>query len=180
MDKNTVTRFSAPAAKANHAGMNIRPASSADAPAVWSIIEPMIRAGETYALDPNLSRAEALAYWMGAEKEVFVAEQAGAILGTYYMRPNQAGGGQHVCNCGYVTAPDATGKGVARSLCEHSMATARAHGYRAMQFNFVVSTNLRAISLWQKMGFKVVGTLPGAFRHTTYGYVDAFVMYQAL
>lgn len=90
--------------------MHIRPASSADASAVWSIIEPMIRAGETYALDRNLSRAEAIAYWMGADKEVFVAEEAGAILGTYYIRPNQAGGGRHVCNCGYVTAADATGR----------------------------------------------------------------------
>ncbi|APG87802.1 acetyltransferase (plasmid) [Sinorhizobium americanum CCGM7] len=175
-----MTRFSAPAAKANHAAMHIRPASSADASAVWSIIEPVIRAGETYALDRNLSRAEALAYWVGADKEVFVAEQAGAILGTYYMRPNQAGGGQHVCNCGYVTAADATGKGVARGMCEHSLVTARARGYRAMQFNFVVSTNQRAISLWKKMGFEVVGTLPGAFRHPTHGYVDAFVMYQVL
>ncbi|RWK34913.1 GNAT family N-acetyltransferase [Mesorhizobium sp.] len=160
--------------------MHIRPALFADAPAVWSIIEPMIRAGETYALDRNLSRAEAIAYWMGADKEVFVAEEAGAILGTYYMRPNQAGGGRHVCNCGYVTAASATGRGVARRMCEHSMATARAHGYRAMQFNLVVSTNQRAISLWQKMGFDVVGTLPGAFRHPTHGYVDAFVMYQVL
>jgi L-amino acid N-acyltransferase YncA len=117
---------------------------------------------------------------MGADKEVFVAEEAGSILGTYYMRPNQAGGGRHVCNCGYVTAADATGRGVARLMCEHSMATARAHGYRAMQFNFVVSTNQRAISLWQKMGFDVVGTLPGAFRHPTHGYVEAFVMYQLL
>lgn len=160
--------------------MHIRPASSADAPAVWSIIEPMIRAGETYALDRNLSRAEAIAYWMGADKEVFVAEEAGAILGTYYMRPNQAGGGRHVRNCGYVTAADATGRGVARRMCEHSVATARADGYRAIQFNLVVSTNQRAISLWRKMGFEVAGTLPGAFRHPTHGYVDAFVMYQAL
>ncbi|WP_199773354.1 GNAT family N-acetyltransferase [Sinorhizobium fredii] len=160
--------------------MHIRPASSADAPAVWSVIERVIRAGETYALDRNLSRAEALAYWLGADKEVFVAEQAGASLGTYYVRPNQAGGGRHVCNCGYVTAPDATGRGVARAMCEHSLVTARARGYRAMQFNFVVSTNQRATSLWQRMGFEVVGTLPGAFRHPTHGYVDAFVMYQAL
>ncbi|POH31117.1 MULTISPECIES: GNAT family N-acetyltransferase [Sinorhizobium] len=160
--------------------MHIRPASSADAPAVWSVIERVIRAGETYALDRNLSRAEALAYWLGADKEVFVAEQAGAILGTYYVRPNQAGGGRHVCNCGYVTAPDATARGVARAMCEHSLVIARARGYRAMQFNFVVSTNQRATSLWQRMGFEVVGTLPGAFRHPTHGYVDAFVMYQAL
>lgn len=96
--------------------MHLRPASFADAPAVWSIIGPVIRAGETYALDRNLSRADAIAYWMGADKEVFVAEEAGAILGTYYMRPNQAGGGRHVCNCGYVTAPVATGRGVARRM----------------------------------------------------------------
>jgi L-amino acid N-acyltransferase YncA len=160
--------------------MYIRPASSADALAVWSIIEPVFRAGETYALDRNLSRAEAIAYWMGANKEVFVAEEAGAILGTYYIRPNQAGGGRHVCNCGYVTATDATGTGVARLMCEHSMGIARARGYRAMQFNFVVSTNQRAISLWRKMGFEVVGTLPGAFWHPAHGYIDALVMYQAL
>jgi ribosomal protein S18 acetylase RimI-like enzyme len=140
----------------------------------------MIRAGETYTLDRNLRRAEALVYWMEADKEVFVAEEGGAILGTYYMRPNQADGGRHVRNCEYVTAPDATGRGVARRMCEHSMVAARAHGYRAMQFKFVVSTNQRDISLWQKMGFEVVGTLPGAFRHPTHGYVDAFVMYQAL
>ncbi|WP_404401867.1 GNAT family N-acetyltransferase [Pelagibacterium halotolerans] len=160
--------------------MNIRPASSADAPAIWSIIEPMIRAGETYAVDRDLSRAEAIAYWMGPDKEVFVAEEMGAILGTYFMRPNQAGGGRHVCNCGYVTASDATGRGVARRMCEHSIITARARGYRAMQFNFVVSSNQRAISLWQKMGFDIVGTLSGAFQHPTHGYVDAFVMYRSL
>lgn len=160
--------------------MHIRSASSADAPAVWSILEPMIRVGETYTLDRNLSQADAIAYWMGAGKDVFVTEEAGAVLGTYYIRPNQAGGGRHVCNCGYVTAADATGRGVARLMCEHSMGIARAHGYRAMQFNFVVCTNQHAISLWRTMGFEVVGTLPGAFKHPTHGYVDVFVMYQVL
>lgn len=160
--------------------MHIRSALSSDAPAIWAIIEPMIQAGKTYTLDRNLSQADALAYWLGTDKEVFVAEDAGAVVGTYYMRPNQAGGGRHVCNCGYVTAAAATGRGVARRMCEHSLTTARARGYRAMQFNFVVSTNQRAISLWQKMGFGIVGTLPGAFKHPVEGYVDAFVMYQAL
>ncbi|WP_196259241.1 GNAT family N-acetyltransferase [Pelagibacterium limicola] len=160
--------------------MHIRPATQADAPAIWSIIEPVIRAGETYTLDPDLSRDEALAYWMGADKQVFVAEDSGAILGTYYLRPNQQGGGRHVCNCGYVTAQAAAGKGIARRMCEHSLETARAQGYRAMQFNFVVSTNERAVSLWQKMGFEIVGRLPGAFRHPTLGYVDALVMYRGV
>lgn len=159
---------------------NIRPASPADAAAIWSIIEPVIRAGETLALDPDLSRAEALDYWTGPDKNVFVAEQEGAVVGTYFIRPNQAGGGAHVCNCGYVTAVHATGRGIARLMCEHSIAIARAEGYRAMQFNFVVSTNRGAVALWQKMGFKVVGTLPAAFRHPAEGYVDAFIMYQAL
>jgi ribosomal protein S18 acetylase RimI-like enzyme len=100
--------------------------------------------------------------------------------GTYYMRPNQAGGGQHVCNCGYMTHATATGRGVARRMCEHSLGHARSRGYRAMQFNFVVSTNECAVRLWQSLGFQIVGRLPGAFRHPTDGFVDAFVMYQLL
>jgi ribosomal protein S18 acetylase RimI-like enzyme len=165
---------------ANGVATNIRPATPADAAAIWSTIEPVIRAGETLALDPDLSRAQALAYWTGPDKDVFVAEQEGAIVGTYFIRPNQAGGGNHVCNCGYVTAGRATGRGVARRMCEHSIAMARAEGYRAMQFNFVVSTNRGAVALWQKMGFAVVGTLPAAFRHPAQGFVDAFIMYQML
>lgn len=160
--------------------MHIRPATQADASAIWAIIEPVIRAGETYAIDPGMDRTAALGWWMGPDKHVFVAEDAGGILGTYHLRPNQQGGGRHVCNCGYITAPQATGKGVARSMCEHSLATARTQGYRAMQFNFVISTNHRAVALWQRMGFEIAGTLPGAFRHPTQGFVDALVMYRAL
>jgi L-amino acid N-acyltransferase YncA len=160
--------------------MHIRPATQADAPAIWSIIEPVIRAGETYTLDPDMTRTDALAYWMGADKQVFVAEDEGAILGTYYLRPNQQGGGRHVCNCGYITAQAATGKGIARRMCEHSLETARTQGYRAMQFNFVVSTNERAVSLWRTMGFEIVGRLPEAFRHPKQGYVDALVMYRGV
>jgi ribosomal protein S18 acetylase RimI-like enzyme len=102
------------------------------------------------------------------------------VLGTYYIRPNQSGGGRHVCNCGYVTASEAAGRGVARAMCAHSLEHARARGYRAMQFNFVVSTNTRAVALWQAMGFSIVGRLPGAFAHPALGDVDAFVMFQAL
>ncbi len=160
--------------------MLIRPAAATDRPALWSILEPTIRAGETYALPRALSEPEALAYWLSPDKECFVAEADGRVLGTYTLRPNQAGGGAHVCNCGYMTHPDATGRGVARALCAHSLDHARARGYRAMQFNLVVSTNHRAVRLWQAMGFAVAARLPGAFRHPELGFVDALVMFQTL
>lgn len=160
--------------------MDIRKARIDDAAAIAAIILPTIREGATYALDPAMSEADALAYWLGPDKETFVLEDAGAVVGTYYMRANQAGGGGHVCNCGYMTSAVATGKGVARRLALHSIEHARARGYRAMQFNFVVSTNERAVGLWQRLGFAVVGRLPGAFLHPSAGYVDALVMYQQL
>ncbi len=161
-------------------GMLIRPACQEDRMAIWSIIGPVIQAGDTYALDPSMGEADALAYWLGTDKEAFVAEDDGRVLGTYFMRPNQAGGGSHVCNCGYMTRSSAAGRGVARAMCTHSLAHARLRGYRAMQFNFVVSTNERAVRLWQSMGFEIVGRLPLAFHHPSLGYVDALVMYQHL
>jgi ribosomal protein S18 acetylase RimI-like enzyme len=160
--------------------MLIRPARPEDAASIWSIIGPTIRAGETYTLDPHMSEADALAYWLGPDKATFVAEEDDAIVGTYFMRPNQAGGGAHVCNCGYMTSAAATGRGIARRMCQHSLDHARVRGYRAMQFNFVVSTNERAVRLWKSLGFKTVGRLPLAFRHPTRGYVDALVMFQSL
>lgn len=160
--------------------MLIRPATREDHAAIWAILEPVIRAGETYALDRDMSEADALAYWLGADKETFVAEEEGAVLGTYYIRANQPGGGAHVCNCGYMTGAQATGRGVARAMCLHSLDHARARGYRAMQFNFVVSTNERAVRLWESLGFAIVGRLPGAFAHPSLGDVDALVMFQPL
>lgn len=160
--------------------MNIRRASPTDAAAIAAIILPIIRKGTTYTLDPDMTEAAALSYWMGPDKETFVGEQGDRIVGTYYMRANQAGGGSHVCNCGFMTAATATGRGVARLLCEHSLNYARSQGYLAMQFNFVVSENVRAIRLWQSMGFDIVGRLPLAFRHPTTGFVDALVMYKQL
>jgi ribosomal protein S18 acetylase RimI-like enzyme len=160
--------------------MLIRKARSSDAQAIADIILPTIREGTTYALDPDMSEADALAYWTGSDKETFVAEAEGAILGTYYMRPNQGGGGRHVCNCGYMTSAAAAGRGIAGTMCDHSLEYARMQGYRAMQFNFVVSTNERAIRLWQRKGFEIAGRLPGAFRHPQAGYVDALVLYQTL
>lgn len=160
--------------------MNIRPAQPADAAAIAAIILPTIRAGETYALDPVMGEAEALAYWTGADRETFVAEADGQILGTYYIRANQAGGGSHVANCGYMTAASASGRGIARAMCLHSLDHAKSRGFRAMQFNFVVSTNTRAVRLWEALGFDIVGRLPGAFRHPALGDVDALVMFQTL
>jgi ribosomal protein S18 acetylase RimI-like enzyme len=131
-----------------------------------------------------MSEDAALAYWLGSDpgsdKETFVAEENGVILGTYYIRPNQAGGGRHVCNCGYMTAVAATGKGIARRMCLHSLGYARERGYLAMQFNFVVSTNVRAVRLWEHLGFAIVGRLPRAFNHPAHGLVDALVMFQGL
>ncbi|WP_429806524.1 N-acetyltransferase family protein [Ensifer sp. B1-9] len=160
--------------------MIIRPASSDDRSAIWGIIRPTIRAGETYTLDRDLSENDALAYWMAPDRETFVAEENGLILGTYYIQANRAGGGQHVCNCGYMTDAKASGRGVARQMHEHSLAHARAKGFRAMQFNFVVSSNERAVRLWQSLGFEIVGRLPEAFLHPSLGYVDAFVMFRKL
>jgi ribosomal protein S18 acetylase RimI-like enzyme len=245
--------------------MVIRPANSEDAESIWRILEPVIRAGETYPLPRDMSRSEALAYWLAPHHEVFVAlditgfslseasartptsppplrgrsdriagklaqpapsaireggpssnllseypppqpspsrgegeeelaahdedysstagselNQAQKIVGTYYLRANNAGGGAHVANCGYMVAADATGRGVARAMCAHSLAHAKDRGFRAMQFNFVITTNKRAVRLWQAMGFSIVGRLPGAFLHPTQGYVDALVMYREL
>jgi ribosomal protein S18 acetylase RimI-like enzyme len=160
--------------------MEIRRTQPSDASAIAEIVIPIFREGSTYTIDPDISEAGALAYWLSPEKETFVAEDGGAIVGTYYMRANQAGGGRHVCNCGYVTKATSTGRGIARAMCVHSLAHARSRGYRAMQFNFVVSTNERAVRLWQSLGFEIVGRLPGAFRHPTQGFVEALVMYQTL
>jgi ribosomal protein S18 acetylase RimI-like enzyme len=160
--------------------MQIRPAVSGDADSIWAILEPTIRAGETYTLPRDMSRQEALAYWHAPGHEVFVAEENGAVLGTYFLQANQRGGGAHVANCGYVTALVSTGRGVARTMCAHSLEHARSRGFRAMQFNFVVSTNERAVKLWQSFGFETAGRLPGAFQHPTLGFVDALVMYRSL
>lgn len=158
----------------------IRPATDADWPAILAIVKPVLAAGETYVIDRDLDDAGVQAYWMMPVHEVFVAEIDGRISGTYYLMHNQRGGGAHVANCGYMTDPAARGKGVARAMCEHSLACARERGFRAMQFNHVVSTNSGAVALWQSLGFAIVGTLPLAFDHPVHGYVDSYVMFRQL
>jgi L-amino acid N-acyltransferase YncA len=160
--------------------MRIREAAASDGDAIWSILEPVIRAGETYTLPMDMEREDALTFWSAPGHEVFVAQEENEILGTYFLRANQRGNGSHVANCGYVTAPWATRRGVARAMCAHSLDRARSREFRAMQFNFVVSTNERAVRLWHSLGFETVGRLPGAFHHPTHGFVDALVMYRSL
>ena len=157
--------------------LRIRPLEPADEAPLTAVLTPVFRAGDSYTLDPDLPDAAYCAYWTSPGHEVFVAEDAhGALLGTYYMRPNQGGGGAHVCNCGYITAVQARGRGVARAMLAHSLELAPKRGFRAMQYNFVVATNTRAIATWQAAGFREVGRLPGAFKHPQQGYVDALVM----
>jgi len=160
--------------------LKIRSADVTDADEIWRILEPVFRAGETYTLPPDITRDEATSYWFAVGNCVFVAEEGGNVLGTYYLRANQLGGGSHVCNCAYITAAHAMGRGVARTMCIHSKEQARGYGFRAMQFNFVVSSNVRAVKLWQSLGFEIVGQLPAAFKHPVQGFVDAFVMFAPL
>ncbi len=159
---------------------SLRPYRDADEDSLWGMLSQAFRAGDTYAVDPDIAREDAVAFWTGAPHEAWIAEADGTTLGTYYIQPNQRGGGAHVCNCGFVTAPEAQGRGVARAMLEHALAHARALGYAAMQFNFVVETNARAVATWAAYGFETVGRLPGAFRHPTEGEVDALVMYRRL
>jgi len=160
--------------------MSIRLANEHDREAIWTILEPMIRAGETYTLPRDMTKEQVLEYWFSPEKETFVWEENGVVLGTYFLKANQQGGGAHVANCGYVTAAAAQGRGIARAMCLHSLERAKERGFHAMQFNFVVSANERAVRLCASLGFEIVGRLPGAFHHPESGFVDALVMFREL
>ena len=144
----------------------IREALPSDQGAIWSILEPILRAGETYALPMDWTQEQAISFWFRSGNTVFVAVRGDEVLGTYFLHANQQGGGAHVANCGYATAFRAQGQG-ASSL-----------GFLAMQFNFVISTNRRAVDLWRRFGFEIVGTIPKAFDHPRFGLVDAFVMHR--
>ena len=160
--------------------MPIREASVNDFEAIWPIFHDIVAQGETYGYDPDTDRNQAFGLWMEAPRRTFVFEDDGRVLGTYYIKTNQHGPGRHVCNCGYMVSADARGRGIASAMCEHSQRIARELGYRAMQFNFVASSNKGAIGLWRKLGFDIVGRLPRAFNHPVQGYVDALVMYKWL
>jgi ribosomal protein S18 acetylase RimI-like enzyme len=158
----------------------IRAASRSDDDALWALLAPALRAGDTYAIEPGISREDALVYWSGPPNQAFVAEEESRPVGTFYLRPNARGGGSHVANAGFVTAEAARGRGLARAMLRHAEAQARRDGFLAMQFNFVVATNTRALHIWRSEGYETVGRLPRAFRHPTDGLVDAVVMHKFL
>jgi len=170
--------------------MRICAATEADREAIWNIFHGVVAPGDTYAFDPRISRSDALAYWFRPDTHTYVAKlnsfkqsssgQGERVVGTYILRPNQSGGGSHVANAAFMVAPDARGQGIGRAMAEHCLSEGRRIGFRAMQFNFVVSTNDPAVRLWQELGFKIVGTLPGAFHHPEKGYVDVYVMFCSL
>ena len=160
--------------------VTIRPATQADHDAIWAILQPVYRAGETYCIDRDISREDALADWFAAPFTAFVATADGQVLGTSHVGRNRPGPAGHVANASFATHPDARGRGIAGRLVAHAKDWARAQGFRAMQFNFVVATNADAVHSWQKAGFAIVGRLPGAFLHPAQGYVDALVMYHDL
>lgn len=163
------------------AEFHIRRATAADRPAIWRLLEPVFREGETCAVDPAITEHDALALWMDRPARVYVLEtSAGEIPGTYYIKDNQSGPGDHVCNCGYIVDVNTRGKGYAGAMCEHSQQVAREMGYLAMQFNIVLASNERAVHLWTKHGFQALCRVPKAFRHPRLGLVDAFVMYKWL
>lgn len=158
----------------------ISPYTAKDADAVWDVLAPEFQAGETYAIDPYISKADAVEYWTGHTNKAFVVQAKGHVVGTYYLRPNHDGGGSHVCNCGFIVTKEARGMGVGRFMFEHALDLAANQGYLAMQFNFVISTNEKAIKLWQSEGFEIVGRVPKAYLHPKAGYVDALVMHREL
>ena len=160
--------------------INIRKAIDTDRDAIWKILQATVAPGEVFVYDPNTSRDEAETYWFAKGTRTFAAEQDGEVIGSYILRPNRPALGDHVANAGFMVAPEARGAGVGRAMGQHALNEARRLGYRAMQFNFVISTNESAVHLWQALGFKIVGTLPGAFRHAQKRFVDAYVMFRSL
>ena len=161
--------------------IKIRQFDEQDWGATWRIIEPVFRSGETYPFSPEITEKEAYKAWIEKCSVTYVAmDEENHVIGTYYIKPNQPTLGAHVCNCGYIVGERARGRGVATDMCEHSQREAKTRGFRAMQYNLVVSTNKGAVRLWKKQGFDLIGTLPGAFRHQQYGFVDAYVMYKQL
>jgi ribosomal protein S18 acetylase RimI-like enzyme len=158
----------------------IRNASELDKPGIWEIIKAVIATGDTYAFTPDTPEDEMLAYWFSPEKHVYVAEEDGAILGTYWLKANQPGLGSHVGNGAYMVSPAAKGKGIGRLMAEHSIEEARRIGFKSIQFNFVVKSNQVAVKLWKSVGFEIIGEIPDAFDHKRNGLTNAYIMYRKL
>jgi len=160
--------------------LQIRRARKEDREAIWQIFRTVVATGDTYVFEPNISRRKALAYWLGPKTRCYVALSDQRIVGSYILKPNQPGLGSHVANAGFMVSPSARGRGIGRAMAEHCLREAARLRFRAMQFNFVVATNKAALRLWKDLGFQIVGTLAGAFRHARRGFVDVYVMYRRL
>ena len=160
--------------------MLIREATESDFEGIWPIFQAVVARGDTYVFSPAATRNDAFAYWFGPGVSSYVAEEDGRIIGMYKLIPNQRDRGAHVANASFMVSPERHGQGVGKALGQHCLNEARKAGFKAMQFNFVVSTNTGAVDLWKKLGFRIVGTLPGAFQHASLGYVDAYVMHRFL
>jgi L-amino acid N-acyltransferase YncA len=158
--------------------ITIRPATESDWPAIWSMFSNVTRTGESFAYGPDTPVAVARKLWFDPPATPFIAEEGSLVLGTYYLRPNQPDRGSHVANGGYMVTEEARGKGLAVLMCQHSIETARAQGFRAIQYNYVVSTNTAAVHVWEKCGFRTLGKIPGGFRHDSHGYVDVLIMFR--
>jgi ribosomal protein S18 acetylase RimI-like enzyme len=162
------------------AALTVREIGADEFALVWPLFRSIVAAGDTYSYPPDLSFDQARDWWTSPPSQCFVAERGRLVLGCYMLRPNQPGLGDHVANAGYMVSPAARGQGVASAMCEHSMLQARDAGFTAMQFNFVVTTNTAAVRLWQRHGFRIVGQVPGAFRHVAHGPTDVYVMHRHL
>ena len=160
--------------------MNIRKIIDGDFDDIWPIFHAIVNKGDTYAYPRDTNKEQAQNLWLEMPLITYVVEKNSVILGTYFIKTNQTGAGEHVCNCGYMVAPAAQGQGLATLMCQHSQRQALELGYKAMQFNFVAASNTGALKLWQKLGFATVGCLPKAFLHPQLGYIDAMVMYKWL
>jgi ribosomal protein S18 acetylase RimI-like enzyme len=160
--------------------LQIRKAYPTDEQALWEILEPIIRKGGTYVFSTQRTKSEMMEYWLNLDKETYVAEENGLILGTCYIKPNQPDLGVHICNAGFMVSPTAWGKGIGRALGVFAIEEAKSQGYQAMQFNFVIKTNEVAVRLWKSLGFQIIGEIPSAYRHPELGEVSALILYKRL
>jgi L-amino acid N-acyltransferase YncA len=160
--------------------LEIRKATPEDYNQIWNIIKEVISKGDTYAFDPNSSREIMLDYWCGHGKHTYVATDNEELVGTFVIKDNQPGLGSHIANAGYMVSEKAFGKGVGKTMGEFSLEESRRLGYKAMQFNFVVKSNARAVQLWQRLGFDIIGEIPDAFNHKENGLTNAYIMYRKL
>ena len=160
--------------------MNIREANLKDYDSIWEIFEKVIQTGDTYVFDPATSKEDLLKHWFAPYMKTFVIENANEVLGSYIIKPNQIDLGSHIANCSYMVNPKFQGQGIGKLLCTHSIEKAKFLGYKAIQFNIVVSTNVAAVKLWEKFEFKIIGTIPEGFKHSELGFVDAYIMHRFL